>query len=285
MSKNKKAITLSLIIPAYNEEDYLADCLKFVALQTVTPIEVIVVDNGSDDNTVKVTKQFPFVTLLYEPQRGVTFARNKGFKAATGDIIGRIDADTHLPSNWVETVLGLFNADPMMAAVSGPSAFYDLPFPRYNLLLNKIIRTSLYYSGAKEERYLFGSNMAIRNDAWRAVASNTCTDFGIHEDNDLAIHLDTQGFIVRYTNKLTIGMSVRRANITPAVAWKYSFMQYTTFRHHHTFSLAAVFAGITLILSYPVLYILHRTFDPQKRRFSLKRTFLFNQEQRKLPMD
>ena len=114
--KNKK-LTLSLVIPVYNEEDYLEACLSAVANQTVMPDEVIVIDNGSTDRTVAVARQFRFVKVLHEGRRGVIFARNRGFKVASGQIIGRIDADTLLPPRWVERIKKAF-ADQTIAVRS-----------------------------------------------------------------------------------------------------------------------------------------------------------------------
>ena len=95
---------VSIVIPAYNEERYLPACLDAIAAQTIKPFEVIVVDNNSSDSTAKIAAQYPFVRVVNEPRRGIGFARNAGFNAAAGDIIGRIDADTHVPASWVAKV-------------------------------------------------------------------------------------------------------------------------------------------------------------------------------------
>src|SRR5688572_27451257 len=91
--------SVSIVIPAYNEEGQLALCLEAIARQTVKPVEVIVVDNNSTDGTVEVAGRYPFVTVLHEWRQGVVHARDCGFDAAKGDIIGRIDAETVMPHN------------------------------------------------------------------------------------------------------------------------------------------------------------------------------------------
>src|SRR4051812_24373156 len=107
----------SIVIPVYNEAERLAACLRSIANQAVTPDEVIVVNNNSNDGTAAIARSFDFVRLLSEPRQGVVHARNRGFNAAHGDIIGRIDADTLLPRNWVSQVQSIFN-DPTVDAVS-----------------------------------------------------------------------------------------------------------------------------------------------------------------------
>src|SRR5258708_13450803 len=93
---HNKALTLSLVIPAYNEERYLKACLEAVAQQTISPIEVIVVDNNSTDKTADIAQSYNFVRLVSEKKQGRGHARNKGFDLAIGDNIGRVEFDTVL---------------------------------------------------------------------------------------------------------------------------------------------------------------------------------------------
>jgi len=267
-NKILKALTVSIVIPAYNEEGYLEACLKAVAAQTVKPLEVIVVDNNSTDKTVAIAKRFSFVRLVKEKRQGVTYARDRGFDLATGDIIGRIDADTVLPPDWVATAMQLMTDRPHLAAVSGPTGFYDLPHPGMSLWLTKLIRTSLFYGGKKDSRYLFGSNMLIRQSAWRAVAKLVCHESGLHEDNDLAIHLDKAGLEVGYSNRLTTNISVRRTDVPPRDTLPYAFSEYRTYRHHGILSFRAIIAGLVLLAIYPGLKLAHRAYDDKTGHYS-----------------
>jgi glycosyltransferase involved in cell wall biosynthesis len=104
-------LTVSLVIPAFNESRRIRACLESVASQTVMPDEVIVVDNGSTDDTATIAASFPFVSVIREHRQGVTYARTAGFDAAVSDIIGRTDTDSRLAPDWVERVLQDF-ADP-----------------------------------------------------------------------------------------------------------------------------------------------------------------------------
>ncbi len=87
--------TISLIIPAYNEEDYLPACLDAVMANLAGKVhEIIVVDNNSTDRTRDVVERYPAVTYLFEPEKGITRARQSGYRASTGDILAFVDADT-----------------------------------------------------------------------------------------------------------------------------------------------------------------------------------------------
>ncbi len=63
-------------------------------------------------------------------EQGITPTRNRGFDAATGDVIGRIDADSVLEPNWVEEVKNIFS-DPGVGAATGPVIYYDMPLRRF----------------------------------------------------------------------------------------------------------------------------------------------------------
>ena len=111
-------LRVSLVIPVYNEESHLAACLDAIAAQTVQPFEVIVVDNNSTDQTVAIAQRYPFVRLLHEKRQGVVFARDRGFTAARGDVIGRTDGDSILAPDWVAEIHRIF-ANPTVDAASG----------------------------------------------------------------------------------------------------------------------------------------------------------------------
>lgn len=207
MVSHKKALTLSLVIPAYNEEKNLKYCLDAIAKQKITPNEVIVVDNNSDDSTSEVAKSYSFVTLLHENEKGIVYARNKGFNRVSSDIIGRIDADTILPANWTEHVIKFFETNGLSEAWTGNSKYYNLPTPIFDFLqkplifsLNKII-TGHYM--------LWGSNMAISKEVWDDIKEKTCLRTDIHEDLDLSLHLYRGGVDLVFDQKMSVGTALR----------------------------------------------------------------------------
>ena len=85
---------LSVIIPTWNRANRLASALRSVYAQSLPAAEVIVVDDGSSDDTRGlVHSQFPDARYIYQPNRGVSSARNTGIQAATGDWIALLDSD------------------------------------------------------------------------------------------------------------------------------------------------------------------------------------------------
>lgn len=104
---------LSFVIPAFNEEKYLADCLRCIdaavaaCAQTHSfSTETIVVDNNSSDDTAGIATQAG-ATVVFEPVNQISRARNTGARAATGDWLTFIDADSHLSAELLADVLVL----------------------------------------------------------------------------------------------------------------------------------------------------------------------------------
>lgn len=85
--------TVSVIIPAYNAARYLAETLASALGQTLTDIEVIVVDDGSKDNTAEVAQSFPAVRYVHQQNAGVSAARNTGATHAQGEFLAFLDSD------------------------------------------------------------------------------------------------------------------------------------------------------------------------------------------------
>jgi glycosyltransferase involved in cell wall biosynthesis len=205
-----KALTLSIVIPAYNEEHQLEACLDSIAVQTVRPDEVILVDNNSTDTTVRIAKNYPFVKIVTEHRQGIVYARNKGFNTARSCIIGRIDADTVLPIDWVERVKDFYaDEEHDVQALTGGGYFYNLIMPR----LNGWVQSQFAYRWNRlitGHYILWGSNMALPRDVWRAVRDDVCIDDALHEDLDLAMHITDKGYSVSYKASLRVGVKLKR---------------------------------------------------------------------------
>jgi glycosyltransferase involved in cell wall biosynthesis len=93
-------MNISVIIPTFNRKETLKRAIRSVLMQSYTPYEIIVIDDGSDDGTKEWLKDnFPNVKYIYQMNSGVSSARNKGIKFARGDWIALLDSDDEwLPS-------------------------------------------------------------------------------------------------------------------------------------------------------------------------------------------
>lgn len=202
-----------------------------MAAQTVAPNEVIVIDNNSTDRTKEIAESYPFVTVLTEKKQGVSYTRNTGFDAAKSELIGRIDADTLLPPNWVEKMLEFYAHSTMDQIVSGGCYFYNIRLPRfYGWFQGQIaFRVNRLLLG----HYIsFGSNSVIPKAIWKDVRSDVCMRKDIHEDLDLAIHAHRRGHMITYQDTIKVGIKMRRVRSERDDLWNNLMLWPQTLKIH-----------------------------------------------------
>ncbi len=221
---------LSFVIPAYNEEAYLAACLESILSQTggcgVTT-EIVVVNNASTDRTRAVALRYPSVRLVDEPLKGLTHARQAGFDACTGELIANVDADSRLPEGWVSQVLQAFERNANLLALSGPLVYYDL-----TALQSLLVRVfyGLAWATYALNRYVLrvgsmvqGGNFVVTRSALQRIGGFNLSIPFYGEDTDIARRLNEIGE-VRFTFDLTMLSSARRLKKEGilTMAWRYS---------------------------------------------------------------
>jgi glycosyltransferase involved in cell wall biosynthesis len=124
-TNNNKQPIISVIIPAYNEQDFLGRCLKSLQEQINAPIyEVILVDNNSTDNTAHIAKSFK-AKVIKEPIKGVMHARQAGLKVAKGEIIVTTDADCFYKPYWLSNIYKTYQNNPNIIGLAGHYYFYN----------------------------------------------------------------------------------------------------------------------------------------------------------------
>ena len=95
---------ISVIIPVYNGEKYISACIESVLNQTFRDFEIIIVNDGSADNTADICKKFENIRYFYQENRGVSKAREKGLQMAKGEYITFIDSDDTIKSDFLEVM-------------------------------------------------------------------------------------------------------------------------------------------------------------------------------------
>ena len=218
-------VKLSIVIPTFNEQEYIGYCLDAIRSQTVLPDEVIVVDNNSTDNTVEIARRYPFVTVMNESLQGMIPARNTGLNRAKGELIARIDADTRIPKEWVAVVHTIMDSEEKsIIGVSGPQYFYAMHNRFLRTVVSNLLSKFGYFYISRlllGHETLFGSNMIITKRTWQKVKDEVCNDGQkVYEDIDLALHIGRYGRII-FDNRLIVGVSSRPLFEGPAKqAWR-----------------------------------------------------------------
>jgi glycosyltransferase involved in cell wall biosynthesis len=207
---------ISFVIPAYNEENYLPACLESILEQTATlpqPAEIIVVNNASSDRTREIALSYPGVILVDEPRKGLTYARQAGFCASSGDLIANVDSDSRLTPGWIAKVLEAFDNDPSLVALSGPVVFYDLP-PRQRVSVH--IFYMLAFLVYAVNRYVVragsmvqGGNFVLSSKALKSIGGFNLSIPFYGEDTDIARRMNRIGK-VQFTFRLKMFSSARR---------------------------------------------------------------------------
>jgi cellulose synthase/poly-beta-1,6-N-acetylglucosamine synthase-like glycosyltransferase len=237
--RGRRLPTVSVIIPAYDEEAVIERCVLAVASQTLPPHEILVVDNRSTDRTAalvhRLTAAHPWSRIRLIEQhavQGLIPTRNAGFAAATGEVLGRIDADTVVAADWVQQVAEAM-CDPRIAAVTGPVRYYDVGPGGVRRVSDHLVRRALHGLGT-EYPFLYGSNMALRATAWRTIEPVACLDPEdlLHEDIDLAIHLYQAGLRAAYVPTMRVGVSARRVDTSPRAYRAYTRRFERTYDQH-----------------------------------------------------
>lgn len=256
--------TVSIVIPAYNEEDTILPCLESCIAQTVPAHEIIVVNNKSTDKTVAIVREVqslypdaPIILIEQADSQGITPTRNKGFDSATGDIIGRIDSDSIVEPNWVEETIKAF-MDPTVAAITGPVIYYEFPFRRFGRIADDTMRKAMFKL-VRDYKFLFGSNMGLTRNAWLAVRDETCADKEdlMHEDLDLAVHIHRAGLRIMYAPNVIAGMSLRRMDDSPSDMVSYLMRFDRTYNHHGIPDRRLRVPAAAFLAVYPIIKTMH----------------------------
>jgi glycosyltransferase involved in cell wall biosynthesis len=205
--RNSNGPYISVVIPAYNEEKFLAKSLESLCSQDCKNFEIIVVDNNSTDNTSKIAEKFG-ARVIIEKNQGVVFARQSGFMQAKGKIVATTDADTVVPNNWISTIVKNFKRSKKLVVYGGLCNLYSGPitakFSAYYLIypyryFDKVISGGWSMPGA---------NFAVRKEAF-LKADGFNTKMKSYEDVDLSQRLSKLGR-AKFDPSLRVETSGRR---------------------------------------------------------------------------
>jgi glycosyltransferase involved in cell wall biosynthesis len=199
---------ISVVIPAHNEERYLGACLQALQGQSYpqSRFEVIVVDNASTDDTAQIARQSGAIVVT-EPRRGIGRARQRGARAAQGEILASTDADTIVPRDWLERIAVSFQHDDELGGLFGPFRYGD------GTVFEKVLLWYLYLGlmmalQALGRSCFSGNNYAVRKTAF-LKAGGCKVSLPAAEDVDLSWRL-SEVTKVAFDRGLVVRTSARR---------------------------------------------------------------------------
>lgn len=104
----EKQAKVSIIVPVYNAEDYIKKCISSICTQSVSELQIILVDDGSTDNSLEICRQLQKndtrIEVFHQENQGASAARNKGMQLANAEWVMFVDSDDWLEENAVQTL-------------------------------------------------------------------------------------------------------------------------------------------------------------------------------------
>lgn len=195
---------LSVVIPVYNAARFLAEAVDSILRQSYPKIEIIVVDDGSDDEIETVVERLPVeVRFVRQPNRGPAAARNAGLRRASGDLIAFLDADDVWTDGRLSNLLPALDADPDCDVVMG----------RAQLLLRNAAG-EFEFAGNPEEAFKYYIGAGVYRA--RAFQKNGYFDPALRfgEDLDWFANVSTSGTAVKWIDAVTLYVRRHDANMT-----------------------------------------------------------------------
>jgi glycosyltransferase involved in cell wall biosynthesis len=163
-------LRVSVIIPTYNRAVYLRQALQSVFAQTFAPFEVIVVDDGSGDNTTEVLHAFNSrLRCFCQEHKGVSAARNLGLQVAKGDVIAWLDADDVWEPDFLATVIPILHADEAIHGIYTGFFHIDAAGNRLPQSSQKVVPPSELYSSLIDSCFILTSTLVVRRDCFEQV--------------------------------------------------------------------------------------------------------------------
>ena len=188
----RSAATLSIIIPARNEEQNIPTLLRSIASQPVKPREIIVVDDSSTDRTAELARQLGATVIASQPLpdgwRGKTWACHQGAQAATGDRLLFLDADTWFEPGGLARILSGYTGGAFSAA---PYHTVRKPYEDLSLFFN------LNMNVGTVPRGLFGQMLLVERESYRRVGGHESVKGRVLENFWLAEQFRAAGIPVR----------------------------------------------------------------------------------------
>jgi hypothetical protein len=205
-------VDFSVIIPTYNRLGYLKDCLASVKAQSCSPLDIIVVDDGSSDGSVEWLRvAHPDVRLIEQENAGPGAARNRGAAEARGEYLAFLDSDDIWPSWALATYRDLLVEHNRPALLFARYRDFS-ESPNFGAATPVTAEAYAHFAASHKVAAFAGAGMmAIRRDAFEQ-AEGFLNDRLNGEDHDLALQLsDADGF-VRVISPVTVAHRVHQGN-------------------------------------------------------------------------
>ncbi len=176
---------VSIVVPAYNCSKTISKTIESLLSQTAKNLEIIIIDDGSTDETAKCIQSYDNIFYFYQKNEGPASARNRGAQKSSGDFIFFTDSDCIAKSDWIEEALKRFD-DPQVAVVAGSYGIANKESMLARCIHDEIMYRHQKLMGCYPKA--FGSyNFGVRKKTFELVDGfNQFYRCASGEDNDLS---------------------------------------------------------------------------------------------------
>lgn len=262
-------LNVSLYIPVYNGGSTIESVIKSVLKLNPYPNEIIVIDDGSTDNTVKILEKYKkYIIVVKNPNNmGLAYSRNIGFERSKNEMVASLDADVEVDSLWLNDLLEVRNT--YKSTVCGGTLIEKYKNENIYNFWRHIHATQNNYGNddvGDLNKPLAGSNTLISKSAWEKVNGYEIQYKTNGEDTTFCQKILKKGYKISYSSKAkcyhlrndnlkSLVNSVRRAYIYGAGLKKPTFMRFVqrTIRHFKNFILYSI--KDIKILKFSLIYI------------------------------
>lgn len=159
-------VLVSIIVPVYNIEDYIEDCIQSIVAQDYTDKELILVDDGSTDSSAQVCDKYretyPWIKVIHKTNGGLSSARNCGIEGASGDYLLFVDGDDYIHEQHLSLLIGVMNTYQADIVVCDFEKIYSKTRLNPNIEENSNIK---FYEGLEGAQALLYQNK-MTTSAW-----------------------------------------------------------------------------------------------------------------------
>jgi len=213
------AVKISIIIPTYNRADLLIQAIESALYQTYKDFELIIIDDGSTDNTYEVIKSFSSTRIryFYIHHSGVSAARNTGINESSGEFLTFLDSDDHFLPNKIQMQLQVFSNNQSLGLVA--CGWREVRINNHNI---REVKPWINVPNLNLESWLFGcpagAGVIMVKREWIDLIGGFDTNLIAHEDWDLGLRLSNAGCEMTWCREVLVEASIHDNNIHLAPA-------------------------------------------------------------------
>jgi len=192
-------MSVSIIIPLYNQKEYISDCIESVLSQTIPPLEIIVVDDGSTDGSGLIAEGYKEqgIKVIHQVNKGLAPARNTGIMNSHGDYIFFLDSDDMLEENAIEILQEAI--DDFKTDIIAPS-FKEFGISNRTVVLSPTITLEMFKDGLNYLPYF----CAFRKSKLLEVGGYSPRMIFGYEDLHLTINLLSRGATIKTLSDILV---------------------------------------------------------------------------------